>query len=249
MSESKNKRIAELEADRGRLREALEQIGNVLGTGSCKDCQCEGCAWETKEAVRLVNNALSATGQRQHPDTASGIYVASRASIPARAAMWREMRDQGAPILSSWIDESGEGETASFGELWQRIVGEIRSSYGLIFYAEPDDLPLKGAYVEVGMALACDKPVIVVTPSVAFNHDGKRPRPLGSWVAHPHVQFRDDIRSAIDALKEVDHPDTVTVQHCCGAAGFGREWPGEQRDVCPACEAWAEQREQEAERG
>ena len=56
------KRIAELET-------ALEQIGNVLGPGTCAACQCEGCAWETKEAVRLAASALTATGQQEHPDT------------------------------------------------------------------------------------------------------------------------------------------------------------------------------------
>jgi len=45
------KRIAELE-------KALKQIGNVLGPGTCAACQCEGCAWEAKEAVRLAIDAL-----------------------------------------------------------------------------------------------------------------------------------------------------------------------------------------------
>jgi len=36
------------------------------------------------------------------------------------------------------------------------------------------------------------------------------------------------------------------VKHCCGESGFGREWPGEQRDVCPACAKRAEQWEREA---
>lgn len=45
------------------------------------------------------------------------IYVASRASIPERGAMWRRFRAQGVPITSSWIDEDGEGQTADFREL------------------------------------------------------------------------------------------------------------------------------------
>ena len=104
------KRVAELEA-------ALEQIGNVLGPGTCAACQCEGCAWEAKEAVRLAISALAHTATHSH------------SPVP-----------------------------------------------------------------EVG--------------------------------------------------KMVEHPDTV--KHCCGAAGFGREWPGEQRDVCPACAKRAEQWEREA---
>ena len=53
------------------------------------------------------------------------IYIASRASIPERSAMWRQFRDSGIDITSSWIDEAGAGETADFGELWARIMNEI----------------------------------------------------------------------------------------------------------------------------
>jgi len=215
-----------LRGDRARLRGALERLRNgddqpeyhsgIVDAGmDAWDANDNHAAaehgWDICQELygywieAEVEAALSPTGQRDHPDTVGGIYVASRSSVPARAAMWRELRGQGAPIISSWIDESGEGQTASFSELWQRIVSEIRSCCGLIVYVEPDDLPLKGAYVEVGMALALGKPVIVVAPGVAFNHDGKRPRPLGSWVAHPRVQFRDDIHSAIAALKEAPH--------------------------------------------
>lgn len=78
------------------------------------------------------------------------LYVASRASLPERPAMWRAMRDAGWRIVSSWIDEAGEGETASFADLWHRIEDEVRRSDGLILYAERDDFPLKGALIEVG---------------------------------------------------------------------------------------------------
>jgi len=117
------KRVAELEA-------ALEQIGNVLGPGTCAACQCEGCAWEAKEAVRLAISALAHTVTHSHS-------------------------------------------------------------------------PL---------------------PEV------------GKMVEHP----------ALDALKE--EPKADTPAHCCGASGFGKEWPGEPRDICPACEAWAKERRGEAER-
>jgi len=53
-------------------------------------------------------------------------------------------------------------------------------------------------------------------------------------------------RRTLSATGQQEHPDTVTVKHCCGAAGFGREWPGEPRDVCPACAKRAEQWEREA---
>jgi len=110
-------RARRAEADRDRLREVLKEIGNVLGPGTCAACQCEGCAWEAKEAVRLAISALAHT------------------------------------------------------------------------------------------------------------------------VTHSHSQVP-------EVGNMVEHPDTV--KHCCGESGFGREWPGEQRDVCPACAKRAEQWEREA---
>lgn len=111
------------------------------------------------------------------------LYVASRASHPARPAMWRGFRDLGWRIVSSWIDEAGPGETADMGELWARIGREIREADGLILYAEPADFPLKGALIEAGMALALGKPVAVVLPGGI--EDGRSCRPIGSWVHHP----------------------------------------------------------------
>lgn len=119
------------------------------------------------------------------------VYVASRASVPERAAMWRELRAAGARIISTWIDEDEEGLTDCFGELWTRIEAEIRSVDRLVLYAELSDFPLKGAYVEVGMALALGKPVYVVTPGVKL--DSRSLRPVGSWAAHPLVSFHDEV--------------------------------------------------------
>lgn len=123
------------------------------------------------------------------------IYAASRASIAARGSMWRTLRAAGAPIISSWIDEDGEGETGSFAELWTRIEAEIRSCSRLVLYVEPEDFPLKGALVEVGMALALGKPVVVVSPGVEL--EPRSMRPIGSWAAHPLVSFNHNIKEAV----------------------------------------------------
>jgi hypothetical protein len=88
-------------------------------------------------------------------------------------------------ISATWIDEDGRGETADFGELWQRLEEEIKSSTALLLYVEPDDFPLKGALVEVGMAIAMGKPVLVFHPGVEI--DQVTYRPLGSWIKHPGV--------------------------------------------------------------
>lgn len=123
------------------------------------------------------------------------VYAASRASIAARGSMWRQLRAAGAPIISSWIDEDSEGATDCFAELWTRIEAEIRSCSRLVLYVEPEDFPLKGALVEVGMALALGKPVVVVSPGVELEPSSMRP--IGSWAAHPLVSFNQNIKEAV----------------------------------------------------
>jgi len=83
------------------------------------------------------------------------LYVASKT---VHAPMWRQLRTTGPNIISTWIDEAGEGETADYSELSERCLDEIRKSSAVILYCEHDDL-LKGALIEVGMALALGKSV------------------------------------------------------------------------------------------
>lgn len=125
-----------------------------------------------------------------------GTYIASRASLPERSAAWRRLRDvDGWKITSSWIDEAGAGETANLGSLWARIESEIGRSELLILYVEPNDFPLKGSLIEVGMALAHKIPIRVVAPGVVLEPISLRP--LGSWVRHPLVTFRDTMEEAL----------------------------------------------------
>lgn len=130
-------------------------------------------------------------------------YVASRASVPERGAMWRALRASGIPVTSTWIDEDGEGQTEDNGELWERIRREVRAAEALILYVEPDDFPLKGALVEVGMAMALNIPVGVIAPGVELQ--ARSLRPLGSWAAHPRVWFFETVGDAVRALGP--HPD------------------------------------------
>jgi hypothetical protein len=125
------------------------------------------------------------------------IYAASRASLPARPAMWQQLRNEGFQIVSSWIDEAGPGQTADLGELWQRIYREIQSADGLVLYVEADDFPLKGALIEVGMALGLGKPVHVAAPDLEFAAPSYRP--IGSWIMHPNVVRFKNVRQACKA--------------------------------------------------
>lgn len=129
------------------------------------------------------------------------IYTASRA-LPLRAQMWRDFRASGFNISASWIDEAGVGETADYAELWYRIHHEIYTSHKLVLYARTEDFPLKGALVEVGMAIGLGKPVVVCLPGVELAGDTFRP--LGSWIKHRSVKRIDDVTVALqyDAYKD-----------------------------------------------
>jgi hypothetical protein len=137
----------------------------------------------------------------EHEMTRRGIYVASRASLPERGAMWRALRASGVPIVSSWIDEDGEGATDDFGGLWERICREVTGAAALILYAEPGDFPLKGAYIEAGMALAAGVPVYAVLPGVDL--EPRSMRPVGSWLMHPLAEVVGSVEVAVQ--KALDH--------------------------------------------
>jgi hypothetical protein len=123
------------------------------------------------------------------------IYVASRASIPERGEMWRQFRENGVPIISTWIDEDGEGETEDLQFLWSRIRNEIDQAHSLVLYAEAGDFPLKGALIEAGIALGMGKPIFIVLPGVEL--DPKSCRPIGSWIKHPLVERVDSVQDAM----------------------------------------------------
>lgn len=86
------------------------------------------------------------------------IYTASRTR---HANRWRELRASGIPIISTWIDEAGPGESASMVDLWDRCINEAGAADALILYRE-DGEELKGAIAETGAALLAGKPVFAV---------------------------------------------------------------------------------------
>lgn len=86
------------------------------------------------------------------------IYIASKT---IHADRWKTLRAEGLPIISSWIDEAGAGETGDWADLWLRCVAEASRATVTIVYREPADI-LKGAFVEAGAALASGRRIIVV---------------------------------------------------------------------------------------
>ena len=87
------------------------------------------------------------------------IYIASKTK---HAERWRFLRDKiGEPIISTWIDEAGEGETTDHADLWRRCIAQAASADVLILYREPGEI-LKGGWIEMGAALAYDRPVYAI---------------------------------------------------------------------------------------
>jgi hypothetical protein len=100
------------------------------------------------------------------------IYVASKTK---HAVMWKVLRHhwsaEGIDIISTWIDEAGEGDTPDFTDLWFRCFDEISRCDALIAYHEPGDV-WKGAYAEIGAAIANQKPVYFIgqPPGTLHHH-------------------------------------------------------------------------------
>lgn len=127
--------------------------------------------------------AITAPTPPARPEVA-GLYVASKAK---HGAMWKALRASGVPIVSTWIDEFGEGETASWSDSWSRFVQEASSARAVIFYCEAGEVH-KGALVEIGCALAAGRPIFVVGP---IDH---------SWINHPLVSRCESITAALAAV-------------------------------------------------
>lgn len=181
------------------LESRMNAIRAALSAALAEPAKTEGCRWcGAVEQFPPANSFALAEPASIGEVTRNGVYAASRASLPERGAMWRRLRSAGYPIISTWIDEDGPGETADFSELWPRIVREVHSAVGLVLYVEPLDFPIKGALTEVGIALGAGIPVALVRPGVVL--EGVASRPLGSWVSHPLVSEYPTVELAIHGL-------------------------------------------------
>lgn len=86
------------------------------------------------------------------------IYCASKTT---HAVKWRALRAVGWNVVSTWIDEAGEGQTTDYAELADRSIREAASADVLLLYCEPEE-SLKGALIEAGAALTAGKVVLCV---------------------------------------------------------------------------------------
>lgn len=123
---------------------------------------------DTLSYVSLGLHTDEVTDDSGEGDLPEEFYIASKVK---HAPRWLDLRAHGVPINSTWIDEAGEGESSDYADLWMRCIQEASDADALIVYVEPGE-HLKGALVEVGVALASGKEVRVVgeLPSKSLVH-------------------------------------------------------------------------------
>ena len=121
------------------------------------------------------------------------VYIAS---ILKYAKMFCDLRDEwkdkNIHLYARWhdmaqleLDKSSELSPADFHIFWSVDEEDVRHSDALIVYGELND-NLRGALVEVGMAIALGKLVIVVGECKDF----------GTWQYHPSVVCANDFYHA-----------------------------------------------------
>ncbi len=111
---------------------------------------------------RIAHEALASQPGLTGAHARSGIYIASKAKHGTR---WQALRASGVPIVSTWIDESGEGQTSDWGDLWARSVREASTASAFVMYVEPGETH-RGSLVEIGAAILAGVPVFWVGPAV-----------------------------------------------------------------------------------
>lgn len=118
----------------------------------------QGLEQANREAHQVISK-LKARGECQ---ARAGIYLASKSEHGPR---WQALRASGVPIVSTWIDESGKGQTSDWGDLWARSVREASTAAAFVMYVEPGEIH-RGSLVEFGAALHAGVPVFWVGPEV-----------------------------------------------------------------------------------
>jgi hypothetical protein len=109
------------------------------------ECDSETLFPTDSSPTRIEENGVITTNDKPLPR----IYIASKTR---HAPKWKRLRSEGYNIISTWIDEAGEGQS-NYNELSVRCITEIRQSDFVVLYCEPGEI-LKGALIEAGAALA-----------------------------------------------------------------------------------------------
>jgi hypothetical protein len=122
------------------------------------------------------------------------VYIASKAK---HAPKWQALIAAGYNgIQCEWFNYAGTTETddsqIDYGQLWDHCITDVQEADALVLYCEPGEV-LKGAILELGVALARDKRVILV----GSDEDLRR---NGSWL---HVRGIERAATVIDALNMI----------------------------------------------
>ena len=157
------------------------------------------------------------------------IYAASRTR---HAPMWRRLRSEGWPIISTWIDEAESGQTADRAELATRCIREASEAHITVVYGEQGE-QLKGALIEMGAAMANGHPVVLV---------GECLSPTSVFLEHPEIWPCVSIEAAAIAINLIvagspaahlpcrDLPQAAANCHIRTGCTDGRESPGNHRE-------------------
>jgi hypothetical protein len=166
---------------------------DIYCNGDCYYCpvqvQCEHCLATGKVAVPV--SETEAQGESDLPK----IYIASKTK---HAQRWIEWRESGVNIISTWIDEAGEGASPDLADLCKRCINECLECDAMIIYREGEDY-LKGAFIEMGVALTRKIPIILVgdilPESSVFTQNG-------------NVFTAETVEETIDDIKRNHHPNS-----------------------------------------
>lgn len=112
------------------------------------------------------------------------IYIASKVK---HAHRWVKLRAEGHNIISTWIDEAGQGESINLPDLAVRCIKEPSDADITILYSENGEI-LKGGLVEVGAALSAGKEVRQVGTCDSISR---------VFSQHPNWKLYPDLRSAL----------------------------------------------------
>lgn len=116
------------------------------------------------------------------------IYTASKTK---HAHKWIELRERGINVNSTWIDEAGKGQTKDMADLCRRCIRECIECDAMIVYSEEGDY-LKGAFIEMGVALSIpSKPIVLVGEVLPFG---------SAFTYAPQVFRAKTIEDALDFL-------------------------------------------------
>jgi hypothetical protein len=92
----------------------------------------------------------------------SGIYISSKVK---HASRWRNFKEIGLPIISSWIDITPPN--IIWNELWHQCIIDIKNADVLICYME-DGETYSGVLAEIGMALYSNTTIMIVCSDVMY---------------------------------------------------------------------------------